>query len=214
MPPGGRYALGDEAGRLQIGTKSETPARGRVESAPGARVFFAESAVLSGLPFIAQGQPFVAQGEQVQPAPVQRTSAQEAGSRMALKNLATQHGILEGLGRSQTHNGPRLDLDGLAGLWIAAHARLAMSLDRASQVGDHEFPGAASAFLHSQLEEFVKKLRRAFFGGAALVGDITHNLGLAQGLCHIRLKSPSLARLVPGRHGRFHRGQGRARATL
>src|SRR6266849_238346 len=42
-----------------------------------------------------------------------------------------EHSVFEGLGRAQPHDGLGLDLDGLAGLRVAAHARLTVRLHRA-----------------------------------------------------------------------------------
>src|SRR6202007_255508 len=55
--------------------------------------------------------------------------------RGALRGLAAQHCVLEGLGCAESHNGLGLDLDRLSGLRIATHACFAVGLNGASQIG-------------------------------------------------------------------------------
>src|SRR5712692_5957300 len=62
-----------------------------------------------------------------------------------------EHSVFEGLGWAQPHDGLGLDLDGLAGLRVAAHARLTVRLHRTAQPGDDELARAALEFFHRQL---------------------------------------------------------------
>src|SRR5580693_1003400 len=99
-----------------------------------------------------------------------------------------QDGVFERFRRAQTHHGLGLDLNGFACSRIAAHARLAMRLDRAADAGNHKL-ARALGFFYSQLEQFVEESNRLFLGdrflrGAYLIGDIRNNLGLAQRICH------------------------------
>src|SRR6202049_3359796 len=95
------------------------------------------------------------------------------------KRLRTENRVLEGLCGTKTHNGFRLDLDRFARLRIASHARLAVRLHDASDVGNDELARAALGFLDRQLEQFFEELRRDFLWCPDLVGHVRNDLGLA-----------------------------------
>src|SRR5215510_11338285 len=97
-----------------------------------------------------------------------------------------QDGVFQSLGRAQTHHGLCLDLDCLAGLRIAAHARLAMRLDHAPDSRDDELPSAALGFFHRQLVQLFEKQSYLLLRCAELVGDVRNDLGFAEWLgCHL-----------------------------
>src|SRR6266446_1922943 len=91
-------------------------------------------------------------------------------------------GVLEGLGSAQAHHGLGLDLDGLAGLRVAAHARLAVGFHRTADIGDDEFSRSALALSYRQLEELLKKHRCGLLRGAALFSNVRYDLRLAHRL--------------------------------
>ena len=79
--------------------------------------------------------------------------------------LAAQNCILEGFGRAQSHDGLGLDLDGLAGLGVATHARLAVRLNRASR--DSGITNLPALPLHSftaSLKSSSKNVATVFLG--------------------------------------------------
>src|SRR5258708_12270568 len=80
------------------------------------------------------------------------------GPFLAVRGLL-QHGVLKRLRRAQTHHRLGLDLDGLTGLRITAHARLAVRLYGAADVGDDELAGGALSFSYPQLQNIFKKER-------------------------------------------------------
>src|SRR5260370_29007264 len=100
-------------------------------------------------------------------------------------------GVLEGLGGAQAHHGLGLDLDGLAGLRVAAHARLAVGFHRAADIGDDEFSRSALALSYRQFEELFKKHRFGLLRRAALFSNVRHDLRLAHRLCHLGYVSSS-----------------------
>src|SRR5258708_21565943 len=89
-----------------------------------------------------------------------------------------QHGVLKRLRRAQTHHRLGLDFDGLTGLRITAHARLAVRFYRAADVGDDELAGGALAFSSRQLEQLFKKKHPGLLRSATLLADMRHNVGL------------------------------------
>src|SRR5712691_5350702 len=96
-----------------------------------------------------------------------------------------QNGVFERLRCAQTHHRLGLDLDGLAGLRVAAHARLAVRFHGAAEVRNHELTGCALALSHRELEELFKKERRDFLRSAALFREMRHDFRLAHWLgCH------------------------------
>src|SRR4029077_16698098 len=104
---------------------------------------------------------------------------------LAVRNLL-QYRVFKGLRGAQAHYRLGLDLDGLTGLRIAAHARLAVRFYGAADVWDDELAGAALAFSYGELEKLFKEKYRRLFRSAALLGDVRHNLGLAHWLsCHL-----------------------------
>src|SRR6202166_1968586 len=68
-----------------------------------------------------------------------------------------QNGVFKCLGRTQTNNRLGLDFNLLAGLGIAAKARLAMCLHYAADIGDDEFSGATFCFFTSKFEQLFKE---------------------------------------------------------
>src|SRR5260370_23160495 len=87
------------------------------------------------------------------------------GPFLAVRGLL-QHGVLKRLRRAQTHHRLGLDLDGLTGLRITAHARLAVRFYGAADVGDDEFAGGALSFSPRELEKLFKKKRRRLLSTA------------------------------------------------
>src|SRR5260370_3705694 len=59
--------------------------------------------------------------------------------------------------RTRGNRGLRLDFDRLAGLWVAAHARLAVRFHNAADPRDHELARPALGFPHGELEKLVKE---------------------------------------------------------
>src|ERR1700719_812383 len=104
--------------------------------------------------------------------------------------LGAQNRVFEGLRGPQTYYRLRLDLDGLAGLGVAAHARFTMGFDCTSEVWNDEFARAALAFLHRQFEELFKKCTHRLFRRLALLRQMAHYLRLAHWLCHLVLFPP------------------------
>jgi hypothetical protein len=80
--------------------------------------------------------------------------------------LAAENCILESFGRAQSHDGLGLNLDGLASLGVTTHTRLAVGLNRASQVGNYKFARAALALFHGEFEKLFKKCCDRFSGCA------------------------------------------------
>src|ERR1700720_3011286 len=68
-----------------------------------------------------------------------------------------QNGVLKRLGRTQTNNRLGLDFNLLAGLGIAAKARLAMCLYYAADIGDDEFSGGTLCFFNCKFEQLFKE---------------------------------------------------------
>src|SRR5579859_2495551 len=101
--------------------------------------------------------------------------------------LGAQNRVFEGLCGPQTYYRLRFDLDGLAGLGVAAHAGFTMGFDCTSEVRNDEFARAALAFLHGQFEELFKKRTDCLFRRVALLRQMAHYLGLAHWLCHLVL---------------------------
>src|ERR1700677_2691483 len=64
--------------------------------------------------------------------------------------------VLGGLGHAELHHGLGLDLDGLAGLRVAAHASLALGLHQTADTGDYEHP-ALLGLLDGGLRQQVKE---------------------------------------------------------
>src|ERR1700683_1523889 len=99
-----------------------------------------------------------------------------------------QDGVFECFRFAQTHNGLGLDLDRLAGGWIAAPTPLAMCLYGAADARNHKLPRALGLF-HSQLDQFVEEshgllLGYRLFPRASRLSDVRNNLRLAQRICH------------------------------
>src|SRR5260370_9835771 len=85
--------------------------------------------------------------------------------------------------RTRGNRGLRLDFDRLAGLWVAAHARLAVRFHNAADPRDHELARPALGFPHGELEKLVKEENGGFFRCADFLGEGSPNLGLSHWLC-------------------------------
>src|SRR5271156_5617244 len=72
-------------------------------------------------------------------------------------------GIFSSLGHAELHHGLGFDLDGFAGLWIATHTGLALSLDQPAKPRDDE-NAILLCLLHRRLCEQVKKCCRLLVG--------------------------------------------------
>jgi hypothetical protein len=68
-----------------------------------------------------------------------------------------QNGVFKRLGRTQTNNRLGLDFNLLAGLGIAAKARLAVCLYYAADIGDDKFSGGALCFFNCKFEQLFKE---------------------------------------------------------
>src|SRR5260370_3605512 len=90
-----------------------------------------------------------------------------------------QDGVFKRLRRTQANNGLRLDLNRLAGLWVAAHARLAVRFHNTADPGDHEFARPALGFLHGELEELIKEESGGLLLRAHPLGGEAHHPCLA-----------------------------------
>src|SRR5215467_8047918 len=102
------------------------------------------------------------------------------------KSKLLQNRILENLRRAQANDSLGLDLDGLAGLRIAAHARLTMCLHHASDAGNDELACRTLGFLHRELVQLFEEGRRLLLGCAELLGEVSDDLGFAHWLsCHL-----------------------------
>jgi hypothetical protein len=111
--------------------------------------------------------------------------------RCSICRRLAQDGVFERLRGSQSHHCLCFDLDRLAGLWIPAHARLAMRLHRAPEVRYYEFSCAALALFHRELEELFKKAINCLSRRFQLIRQKTHDLRLAHRLCHLDFLSSS-----------------------
>src|SRR5256886_17263157 len=94
---------------------------------------------------------------------------------MQTKLLLLQDGVFKRLRRTQANYGLRLDFNRLAGLWVAAHARLAVRLHNTADPRDHELARPALGFLHSEFEELIKEESGGFFLGGAFFCPVSHN---------------------------------------
>ena len=74
-----------------------------------------------------------------------------------------QRGVFERLRCAQTHNCLGLNLDGLTGGGVAAHASLAVSFYCASDSGNNKF-SRRLGFFYSQVKQLVKKRSDLFLG--------------------------------------------------
>src|SRR5256714_7016069 len=99
---------------------------------------------------------------------------------MQTKLLLLQDGVLKRLRRTQANYGFRFDFNRLAGLWVAAHARLAVRLHNTADPRDHELARPALGFLHSQFEEFFKEESGGFFRRVGTLFVAAHNHGFVQ----------------------------------
>src|SRR5580692_4342346 len=98
--------------------------------------------------------------------------------------LWRRDGVLGGLGHAELHHGLRLDLDGFTGLGIAAHARLALGLDEASDAGDYEYAVLLGLF-NSGLSQKIKESGRLFVGQFELLGHMPGKSSLGHSSCHV-----------------------------
>src|SRR5689334_5172729 len=83
--------------------------------------------------------------------------------------LRRRDGVLGRLGHAELHHGLCLDLDCFTGLRIAAHARLALSLDQAADARDHEY-AVLLGFLDGSLSQKIKESSCLFVGQFELLG--------------------------------------------
>src|ERR1051325_12111674 len=87
--------------------------------------------------------PMTIQVSMSQVSRLQNQRPAQAGLRSEIKSklLLGSDRILGGLGYAELHHGLGLDLDRLAGLWVAAYAGFAMRLYQAAEAGNHENAG-------------------------------------------------------------------------
>src|SRR5260370_41845380 len=97
------------------------------------------------------------------------------GPFLAVRGLL-QHGVLKRLRRAQTNHRLGLDLDGLTGLRITAHARLAVRFYLAAAVGDDELAGGALAFFHRAREVLLLIASRGLRLRGTMCRDVRQTL--------------------------------------
>src|SRR5258708_5033945 len=76
-----------------------------------------------------------------------------------------------------------LDLDRLARLRVAAHARLALCFYQAAQSGDHEYT-VLLGLLHCRLCQQIEESAYLLVGQFELFGHVPNQLCLGQSCCH------------------------------
>ena len=91
--------------------------------------------------------------------------------------------VLGGLGHAELDHRLGLDLDGLAGLGVAAHARLAIRLDQAADAGDYEY-AVLLGFLDGGLRQQLQARGGLLVGDLQLLGHMPHQGCLGHSCCH------------------------------
>src|SRR5258705_2176631 len=95
--------------------------------------------------------------------------------------LLAKHRVLEALGEPELHHALRGDLDGLAGLGVAAHARLAVGEDQTPEAGDDE---DVLRLLGREREELIHQLDHLLLGEVGLLGEVADDGGLGHRFGH------------------------------
>src|SRR5436305_8073143 len=96
--------------------------------------------------------------------------------------------VLCGLGHAEFHYGLGFDLDGFAGLRIAAHAGFALGLYQAAESGNHE-QTALLGFLERRISEVLQECCRLLVVDFEFIGHIADESCLCHALCHESLLS-------------------------
>src|SRR5581483_2245919 len=86
-------------------------------------------------------------------------------------------------GDAELHDRFGRDLDGLAGLWVAADARLAVGLHQAAEAGQNEH-AVLLGLLHRGVGEGFQERRSGLVVDAGLLGHVTDKLCLGHASCH------------------------------
>src|SRR3989338_10846846 len=116
------------------------------------------------------------------------------GARPAARGpvlLLAKHRVLEALGETELAHALGRDLDGLAGLWVAADPRLAVREHELAEAGQHELP-ALLRLLARERERLVEHALDLLLGEAGLVREVREGRGLRHTLRH---GEPPLERL-------------------
>src|SRR5664279_5408031 len=91
--------------------------------------------------------------------------------------------VLGSLGYAELDNGLGLDLDGRAGLRVAADAGLALCLYEPADAGDDKY-AVLLGFLDGGLSQQVQEGSRLLVGEFHLLGEMPCECGLRQSSCH------------------------------
>jgi len=91
--------------------------------------------------------------------------------------------VLGSLGYAELDNGLGLDLDGRAGLRVAADARLALCLYEAADAGDNKH-AVLLGFLDGGLSQQVQEGSGLLVGQFHLLGQMPCECGLCESCCH------------------------------
>src|SRR5271157_2590720 len=108
-----------------------------------------------------------------------------------LGSFGRYHRFFECLRQAEFHHRLGWNLDGLAGLGIAAHASLAIYLHRLAQPRNHKLP-AALGFLRGQSDEFFEHHGRSLLRDSHLLSQMRDSLRF----CHHFFCSSSLCWIV------------------
>src|SRR6185503_8004782 len=122
------------------------------------------------------------------PTKPKRSRASRAGSasvRYASPSAALllpKHRVLQALGESELHDALRGDLDGLAGLGVATHARLAVREDEASESRKDE---DVLRLLGGEGQEIIHQIGDLLLAELRLLCEVAEDGGLGHRLCHV-----------------------------
>src|SRR6185295_891204 len=95
--------------------------------------------------------------------------------------LLAKHRVLEALGEPELHHALRRDLDGLAGLGIAAHPCLAVGEHQAPEAGNHE---DVLRLLGRERQELIHQLDHLLLAEIGLLREVADDGGLGHRFCH------------------------------
>ena len=98
--------------------------------------------------------------------------------------LRRSDGVLGDLGDAELDDGLGLDLDGFAGLGVAAETSLALCLDELADAGNGELT-VLLGFLDGGLGEQLEEARGLFVGEFHLLREVADECGLGHSLCHV-----------------------------
>jgi hypothetical protein len=98
--------------------------------------------------------------------------------------LRRSNNVLGRLGHTELDNRLGLDLDGLAGLGVAAHASLALCLHQAADSRNNE-DAVLLGLLDGRLSQQVKKRSGLLVGEFELLGQVPCERSLCKSSCHV-----------------------------